>query len=157
MHLTHTGIPISADMRHKWSQNQSIINLIHHSEFTNWKDYLGINVLWSLFSKGTIKDCSLKDKERQRRVGAFWGITRCSSMGNHFWRTVVRIQSGSDRSVRTWCLTERAQHSLVEKQNEQSHEDIKASNFTAIWFPAPSRAVKLMQVLSGYLHRLHVS
>lgn len=42
------------------------INQIHHSVFENQKDYLGVNIFWSLFSKDPIKDCLLKDKERKR-------------------------------------------------------------------------------------------
>ena len=78
-------------------------------------------------------------------------------MENQFWRTVVWIRSGSGKCVRTWCSTEHAQHSLAEKQNDRSHEDMKTSCFTAIWFPARSRAVRLMQVLSGSPPRLCVS
>lgn len=34
-----------------------VFNLIHHSEFINQEDYLGINIFWSLFSEDAIKDC----------------------------------------------------------------------------------------------------
>lgn len=103
-----------------------------------------------------LKTACLRIRKRNGEQEFSEGLHDAEAWKIIFEGQLYESEVGQIRCVRTWRLMERAQHSLVEKQNEQSHKDIKPNRFTATWFPTPSRAVKPMQALSGYLHQLCV-